>query len=112
MSFSKIPSTKALLITPSDENFLPPINAGATGVAVYVGVGGQITVVNSSNATQVIEATSGELLDVLVKKVFDTGTSATNLLGVYRIISDGSFGNTQWQELTAENWNNITDTWS
>jgi hypothetical protein len=31
---------------------------------------------------------------------------------VYRIISDGSFGNTQWQELTAENWNNITDTWS
>jgi hypothetical protein len=49
---------------------------------------------------------------VLVKKVFDTGTSADNLLGIYRIISDGSFGNTQWQEYTEENWNNITDTWS
>ena len=112
MSFSKIPSTKALLITPSDENFLPPINAGATGVAVYVGVGGQITVVNSSNATQVIEATSGELLNVLVKKVFNTGTSATNLLGIYRVVGGGSFGTTQWQQLTVQNWNNITDTWS
>jgi hypothetical protein len=112
MSFSKIPSTKALLITPSDDNFLPPIYAGASGVAVYVGIGGQITVVNSSNVTQVIEATSGELLDVLVKKVLDTGTSADNLLGVYRIISDGSFGDTQWQLLTVQNWNNITDTWN
>jgi hypothetical protein len=112
MSFSKIPSTKALLITPSDENFLPPINAGASGVAVYVGIGGQITVVNSSNVTQVIEATSGELLDVLVKKVLNTGTSATSLLGIYRIVGGGSFGNTQWQSLTVQNWNNITDTWS
>lgn len=112
MSFSKIPSTKAILITPNDEDFLPPIYSGADGVAVYVGVGGQITVLDNLDVTQVIEATSGGLLNVLVKKVFDTGTSATNLLGVYKIISDGSFGNTQWQQLTVQNWNNITDTWS
>jgi hypothetical protein len=85
MSFSKIPANKALFITPSDSNFLPPINDGATGVAVYVGVGGQITVVNSSNATQVIQATSGQVLNVLVKKVFNTGTTASSLLGIYKI---------------------------
>lgn len=85
MSFSRLPAGKAFLINPSNSNFLPPINEGATGVAVYVGVGGTIKIINSSNVEQTLTVSSGSMVGVLVKKVFSTGTSAGSLLGIYKI---------------------------
>jgi len=87
MSFSRLPAGKAFLISPSDGDFLPPINEGATGVAVYIGVGGSIKIINSSNIEQTLTVSSGSMVNVLVKKVFNTGTSAENILGIYKIIA-------------------------
>ena len=114
MGFSKLPSNKAFLITPNDDSNLPPVDGeGVTGVSVYVGRGGDIRYNDTSNVTHTDTVSSGQLLDVLANKVFATGTTALDLLGIYKITGVGDFAITEWQSLTSDSWENITpDTWN
>ena len=113
MSFSKFPSNKAFLITPNDDANLPPVDdEEVTGVTVYVGRGGRLRYTDTSNNTTTAVVASGDLLDVLAKKVFSTDTSATEILGIYRAVTGGDFSETPWQELIVNQWNLITDTWN
>lgn len=113
MSFSRLPSGKAFLIVPNDDENLPPVDQeGAIGVAVYIGVGGQLTYNDSSDTTSTITVSSGQMLGELARRIYSTGTTASNMFGTYKVVSGGDFSNTQWQLSSAAQWNLITDTWS
>jgi hypothetical protein len=73
------PKGGAFAITPDDDNDLA---IGAT--AIYVGVGGDIKVTTSLGQTVTfVGVVTGSVLPVRVKRVFDTDTTATTMIGLY-----------------------------
>lgn len=72
------PAATAFAITPSDGADL----ADSTR-AIYVGVGGDVKVTTVGGDTVTfVGATAGSVLPIRAKKVFATGTTATNLVGM------------------------------
>ncbi len=70
--------TSAFAITPSDST-----NFTKRARAIYVGVGGDVTVVNADGTTCLFkDAPSGMLLLTECKRINATGTLATNLVGL------------------------------
>ena len=113
MGFSKLPSDKAFIISPSDDSNLAPVaSLGATGVVVYVGRSGQLRYNDDSDVEHVVSVSDGAIVDDLVKKVFSTDTTASDLLGIYKIVGVGNFSSEEWQLIT-DQWQSITpDTWN
>jgi len=71
--------SKAVVITPSDDDFF-------SGCNLYVGTGGDLTVVFiDSLATPITlkNVPSGAFLPIMVVKVLSTGTDADDILGLY-----------------------------
>lgn len=79
-----MPASKSFLVVPNDSALLPPVIAGATSVAIYVGIGGVIKVLNASDNVELLTVPSGAMIDILVKKVFATGTTGSQMLGIYK----------------------------
>lgn len=73
------PSSACFPIVPSDALELPEVTK-----AVYVGTGGQITLIPVDNQTAITFANvpSGGILDVRVSKVLATGTDASDIVGL------------------------------
>ncbi len=80
-----MPTNKSLLITPDDSNLLPPIIEGANGVAIYVGTGGTVRFLDNTSSVETLTIPSGSVIDVLARKVFATGTTASNMVGIYTL---------------------------
>ena len=80
-----MPSNKSFLITPDDSNLLPPVIEGATGVAIYVGTGGVVKFLDPTSSVETLTIASGAVIDVLARKVFATGTTASNMVGIYEL---------------------------
>ena len=74
-----VPAEKAEVITPSDTTVYSPIYR-----AVYVGTGGNVTVLPSESLTPVTfsNVVDGSILPVSVSKVLSTGTTASNIIGL------------------------------
>jgi len=70
----------ARAITPSDATEIAPNYR-----AIYVGVGGDINILLANDTTPVLlkDVQTGTVLDMIVLKVYDTSTTATNLVGLY-----------------------------
>ncbi len=64
-------------IVPSDEAEFPP-TAG-----LRVEVGGDLTVVMASGETITLRAGDGETLEISVRRVLDTGTTADGIIGYW-----------------------------
>lgn len=78
----------AAVITPSNTTDLTlsgsTIDAGDTGACIYVGVGGNLVVTMIGGQTVTfLNVASGNFLPIQVKRVWATGTTATNLLSLY-----------------------------
>lgn len=73
------PSSACFAIVPSDVLELPEVTK-----AIYVGSGGQISLLPLDNQTPVTFANvpSGAILDLRVSKVLATGTDAGDLVGL------------------------------
>ena len=73
------PANGAAGITPSNSADLP-----VYARAIYVGVGGNITVDMTDSGTNItfLAVPQGTILPVQVKRVYSTGTSATNLVAL------------------------------
>ena len=70
------------VITPSDTVNIPWNNSRIA--AIYVGVAGDVTVVNTAGQTALFKAVpAGTLLPVEASRVNATGTTATNLIALY-----------------------------
>ena len=70
---------KAVAVTPNDSSDLT--NAGAV---LYIGVGGDVKVDTvSGDAVTFKNMADGAILAVQVKKVYATGTSATDIVALY-----------------------------
>ncbi len=73
------PALHAFAITPDDNNDLAIATRG-----IYVGVGGDVAVVTAGGETVTLKnASAGTTLPVRVARVKATGTTATNLIGLY-----------------------------
>lgn len=74
--FENYPSHQKL-ITPSDSAPL------ATEMIIYCGTSGTIKVADAFGAEITYTVSAGEVLPVLVNKVFATGTTVTQIVGLY-----------------------------
>jgi hypothetical protein len=74
------PGFKAAAIAPHDTNDLPDIPR-----ALYVGVGGDIVAICKNDTTSVTfkAVPQGSILPVSVKRVLATGTTASQILGIW-----------------------------
>lgn len=75
------PARKAFSITPHDTNLLSNLTRG-----IYVGGSGDIVLVMADDGDTSVTffgAVAGTLLPIRVARVLATGTTATNLVGVY-----------------------------
>lgn len=78
----------AQVITPSNTTDLTlsggAIIAGDTGACIYVGTGGNLVVTMlSGQVVTFANVGSGSFLPIQVKRVWATGTTATDLLSLY-----------------------------
>ena len=73
------PSQEVIAITPNDSTDLSVFTR-----AIYVGVGGDISVIPLAGSTPVtfVGLQAGQLLPIRVKRVRASGTTATNILGL------------------------------
>ena len=76
---SESPARTGFAITPSDDADLTVATRG-----IYVGGGGDITVdfVDSGTSIVLASVVAGTVLPIRVSRVYSTGTSATNLVGL------------------------------
>lgn len=74
------PAAECLAITPND--FVPLLQGACRGI--YVGVSGAIKVDDCyDNPVTLTGCTAGSILPIRAKKVYATGTAATNLIALY-----------------------------
>jgi|DEB0MinimDraft_10_1074344.scaffolds.fasta_scaffold58961_1 hypothetical protein len=72
------PVKDAFSITPNDGSDLT-----TSSRAIYIGGSGDLKVTTVANTTVTFSGTvAGSILPIRVKKVFSTGTTATNILGL------------------------------
>lgn len=86
--FSHSPAGSAFAVTPSDTANLPNNNPaqGLTCRGLYVGVSGDVAVTPAGNAdgtSVVFKAAPVGFLPVACKRVWATGTAATNIVALY-----------------------------
>lgn len=83
MSFNSDPAEGAVSITPSDTvDTVFPI--GKRGRSLYVGVGGDVTLVTWNNEVIThVGVPQGSILPCQFKRVNATATTATSLVGYY-----------------------------
>lgn len=73
------PGLHAFAITPDDSNDLAIATRG-----IYVGVGGDVAVITAGGETVTFKnASAGTTLPIRAARVKATGTTATNLVGLY-----------------------------
>ena len=74
-----IPATAAIAVTPHDTNELAEYSRG-----IYLGVGGDVTVVMSNGGTAVLfkNLAGGIIHPIRAKIIKSTGTTATNIVAV------------------------------
>lgn len=73
------PATHAVAVTPHDTNLLA--NEALKGL--YVGVSGDVKVTTVDGEDIVFKAAPVGVLNVQAKRVFSTGTTATNIVALY-----------------------------
>lgn len=74
------PATSAFAITPSDST-----NLTQTTRAIYIGSAGNLKVLMLEDSTPVTFTglVEGTLLPICVKRVYETDTTASNIIGLY-----------------------------
>lgn len=73
------PADNAAAVTPNDSTDLTN-----TARALYVGTGGDVKVTTAGNDTVTFnDVQGGSILPVRIKRVFSTGTTASNMVAIY-----------------------------
>jgi hypothetical protein len=72
------PATKAVAVTPSDSADLAYISK-----RLHIGTGGAVKIDTSGGDTVIYTAASGTYLNVRAKRVYATGTTASNIVCEY-----------------------------
>ncbi len=88
MAYQKLQARWAAVVTPSDTATIPSISSqdgkGNNGCVLYVGVAGDVKVTTAGGDDVVFTGIlAGSFIPVQVLKVFDTGTSATNIVALW-----------------------------
>lgn len=85
MSYQKLQSGKAKVVTPSDTDNIFYANAGDNqGCVLYVGIGGNLKVTTVSGDEIIFNnIQDGTFFPVQVLKVFETGTTATKIIALW-----------------------------
>lgn len=88
MPYQKLQVSSAADVTPSDTVNIPSVatqdGTGNNGCVLYVGTGGDVRVMTASGADVTFSnIQSGQFVPVQVKKVFASGTTATDILALW-----------------------------
>ncbi len=88
MAYEKLQARRAAAVTPSDTATIPSISAadgtGNNGCVLYVGVAGDVKVTTAGGDDVTFTGIlAGSFIPVQVVKIFDTLTSATNIVALW-----------------------------
>lgn len=90
MSAQKLQANRAAPIVTSDtKNIVPPwVNVdedslGSVGCLLYIGTAGNVRVLTTGDDTVTFVAVAAGFFPVQVIRVFATGTTATNIIGLW-----------------------------
>lgn len=72
------PFRHAFAVTPSDTDDLPYVVR-----ALYIGVAGDVKVDTYGGESAVVIKAAAGRLDIMARRVYSTGTAATNIVGLY-----------------------------
>lgn len=84
MSYQKLQTRDGIQVSPSDTSSLEEQGARTRGCILYIGTGGDLSVVTSSGAELTFTSVQdGTFLPVQVTSVLSTGTTASNILALW-----------------------------
>lgn len=88
MAYQKLQAYRAADVTPSDTVDIPSVStaggSGNNGCVLYFGVAGNIRVLTVGNDdVTLVGVNTGAFIPLQVKRVFATGTTATNILALW-----------------------------
>ena len=87
MAYQKLQAYRAAAVTPSDTRDIPSVSTATgknLGCVLYVGTAGDIRVLTVGGDTVTfVGINTGAFIPVQVKRVYSTGTSASNILALW-----------------------------
>ena len=87
MAYQKLQAYRAAAVTPSDTANIPSVSSAtgkSFGCVLYIGTAGNIKVVTvGGDEVTFVGINTGAFIPVQVKKVFATGTTASNILALW-----------------------------
>lgn len=85
MAYQKLQAGRAAVVTPSDTENIPSISGGVNdGCVLYVGIGGDLTVMTTGQDTVTfVNIQDGTFIPVQVLRVLSTGTTALNIVALW-----------------------------
>ena len=85
MAYQKLQAGRAAVVTPSDTENIPSISGGVNdGCVLYVGIGGDLTVITTGQDTVTfVNIQDGTFIPVQVLRVLSTGTTALNIVALW-----------------------------
>ncbi len=87
MAYQKLQAYRAAQVTPSDTTDIPAVSTATGknfGCLLYVGTAGNVKVETvGGDEVTLVGINTGAFIPVQVKKVFATGTTASNILALW-----------------------------
>jgi hypothetical protein len=85
MAYQKLQAGRAVAVTPSNTENIPSISGGVNdGCVLYVGIGGDLTVMTTGQDTVTfVNIQDGTFIPVQVLRVLSTGTTALNIVALW-----------------------------
>lgn len=85
MAYQKIQAGRAALVTPSDTDQIPSVSGGTNnGCVLYIGTPGNIRVLTVGGDDVIFTGVyAGQFFPVQVLQVFDTGTTAGEIVALW-----------------------------
>ncbi|QDP56244.1 MAG: hypothetical protein GOVbin3009_11 [Prokaryotic dsDNA virus sp.] len=85
MAYQKLQAGRAALVTPSDTDQIPSVSGGTNnGCVLYIGTPGNIRVLTVGGDDVIFTGVyAGQFFPVQVLQVFDTGTTAGEIVALW-----------------------------
>jgi hypothetical protein len=85
MAYQKLQAGRAALVAPSDTDQIPPLTGGTNnGCVLYIGTPGNVRVLTVGGDDVIFTGVyAGQFFPVQVLQVFDTGTTAGEIIALW-----------------------------
>jgi len=116
MAIQQLQHFHGALVTPSDTLTLQQqLSTSNRSTCLYIGVGGNVRVLTiGGDDVTFTNIPDGSFIPVHIKKVFDTGTTASSIIALDMSLPEGAtcYITESWELITPVVWESWTDQWN